>query len=258
MNILNKNFLIRVYTSIFMICFTLLFLYLGSPYVNVFFSLVEVFLIFEWLNLITDKKIYYILYLIIGFFLAMLKFNFLSISFIVTCAFLVWIFSKKEAHRFLLTFGIFYIFGCLYSFITLYEKLSFNAIVWFLSLVWCIDISCYLFGSYFKGPKLLPKVSPNKTWSGLFGGIFIVSIFNSIVIKESIFYIIVFSCLVVCLEQCGDLLESFIKRKIGVKDSSKLIPGHGGILDRLDGLLFLSPIFLMLYIYDNLIFNIFK
>jgi phosphatidate cytidylyltransferase len=91
------------------------------------------------------------------------------------------------------------------------------------------------------GPKLASRISPNKTWSGLCGGIFaagiVGSIYNLVLMHENVIPLIVLSTLLGLLSQGGDLLESWIKRRFDKKDSGSLIPGHGGLFDRVDGLL---------------------
>ena len=105
------------------------------------------------------------------------------------------------------------------------------------------DVGAYLFGTYFGGKKMLISVSPNKTFSGLFGGIFMPTLFALFFYNPHSYLILVFTCIILSLSvQLGDLLVSFLKRKFGVKDSSNLIPGHGGVLDRLDGLFLLITI----------------
>ena len=117
------------------------------------------------------------------------------------------------------------------------------------------DMGGYFFGRMFKGPKLCPKISPNKTWSGFFGGVllanlcvfFIKDFFYPNSISNSGFYLQFWGIeLLVLSAVCGDLLESLFKRHIGVKDMSKLFPGHGGLLDRLDSLLMVSIVFALI------------
>jgi phosphatidate cytidylyltransferase len=108
-------------------------------------------------------------------------------------------------------------------------------------LVIATDVGAYFVGRTVGGPKLWPRVSPNKTWSGLAGGmiasaiaLLLLSTPNSI---GRAIYLIVFGFLVAIIAQAGDLFESRMKRMAGVKDSGRLLPGHGGLFDRLDGLL---------------------
>ncbi len=121
-----------------------------------------------------------------------------------------------------------------------------NVIFLFL-VVWASDISAYLAGRAFGGPKLWPAVSPNKTWSGALGGLLgcmAVGLLAASWLEPG--SVSARAALVAALlgvfTQGGDLLESWIKRRFGVKDSSGLIPGHGGLLDRLDGVLAAAPV----------------
>ena len=105
------------------------------------------------------------------------------------------------------------------------------------------DVGGYVFGKIFKGPKLT-RISPNKTYSGLIGS-FILSIFVTIIFfKEyaDLERIILISFIISIISQIGDLFISYLKRKAKVKDTGKILPGHGGILDRLDGLIFALPL----------------
>ncbi len=112
-----------------------------------------------------------------------------------------------------------------------------------LLMTWSTDISAYFAGSLIGGPKLAPSISPNKTWSGALGGLIFgtlagVFIFSFLYSQNEIHPVTVLTVAIfVILAQFGDLLESWAKRCLGVKDSSNLIPGHGGLLDRLDSLI---------------------
>lgn len=129
---------------------------------------------------------------------------------------------------------------------------NFLPILWLFSVVWACDISAYLVGSVVGGPKLWPRISPNKTWSGLIGGMIGSGITSSIWAvfypQHAIWTYFTLGVIMAVLAQAGDLLESKLKRHFGVKDSGNLIPGHGGVMDRFDGLLFVSP-FVALYFY---------
>ena len=134
-------------------------------------------------------------------------------------------------------------------------------LVFFILLI-CVstDLGGFIFGKIFKGPRLT-KISPNKTYSGVIGSYilsFILTLFyylklKSFYLDKSIFQIITIIFLVSTVSQIGDLLLSYFKRLSNVKDTGKLIPGHGGILDRIDGMIFAFPFF---YVIISL--NIFK
>lgn len=108
---------------------------------------------------------------------------------------------------------------------------------WTLAIVWATDIGAYFSGRTFGGPKLAPVWSPNKTWSGLIGGMIaaeVVGIGLTYVLHVQMRLAVLAGVLAVAA-QMGDLFESQMKRRAGVKDSGKLLPGHGGVMDRLDG-----------------------
>ena len=114
-------------------------------------------------------------------------------------------------------------------------------VMWILFLVWASDCGAYAMGRLIGGPKLAPKISPNKTWAGLVGCVISACIMGALVAQiaqlENFYELVVLSGLIGLVSQMGDLMESAIKRYCGVKDSGNLIPGHGGVLDRVDALL---------------------
>lgn len=114
---------------------------------------------------------------------------------------------------------------------------------WAMALVWACDIGAYFAGRTFGGPKLMPKVSPNKTWAGLLGGVGGAGLFAAILTLWGLdARLAAATPLLAVLAQAGDLYESWLKRRAGVKDSGNLLPGHGGVLDRLDGLVPVAPV----------------
>jgi|TARA_B100001093_G_C26858959_1_gene1028917 phosphatidate cytidylyltransferase len=143
------------------------------------------------------------------------------------------------------------LFFSFYSFYYLREGSNYSLVIllWILLSTFLSDIGGYVFGKIFKGKKL-SKISPNKTYSGAFGSLFLSCLslplinlfqnffFNKLLINfltENFLIITIFISLV-C--QLGDILVSYLKRKINIKDISNILPGHGGILDRIDGLMF--------------------
>jgi phosphatidate cytidylyltransferase len=114
-------------------------------------------------------------------------------------------------------------------------------VLWILATVWATDIAAYAVGRTIGGPRLAPRISPAKTWSGLAGGVVASAIVGCTVgLLTARTHWLAFTVIGVALaivEQAGDLAESYAKRRFGAKDSGSLIPGHGGLLDRLDGML---------------------
>jgi phosphatidate cytidylyltransferase len=128
-------------------------------------------------------------------------------------------------------------------------RLSFSYVPVFMIMMTVIltDTGAYFVGRTIGGLKLAPKISPNKTWSGLVGGIFAAALGLGLLayfysVGGTGRYVILGAALAI-IAQAGDLFESYLKRRAGVKDSGTLIPGHGGILDRIDGLLTAVPFF---------------
>lgn len=121
-----------------------------------------------------------------------------------------------------------------------------EALLFLVAMVWLTDIGAYAFGRAVGGPRLAPSISPGKTWAGAAGGLLLAvagaylgrGYMSSPPLPGALGLAIVLSI----ATQCGDLFESWVKRRFGKKDSGKMIPGHGGILDRVDGLLFAAPV----------------
>ncbi len=120
------------------------------------------------------------------------------------------------------------------------------SIFWLLAVVWATDIGAYAFGRLIGGPKLAPSISPNKTWSGAVGGLVSAVVISSAVAwgfgVQVTFLLGALAGGLSIVSQAGDLFESGLKRHYKVKDSGALIPGHGGVMDRFDGLWFAAPL----------------
>ncbi len=121
---------------------------------------------------------------------------------------------------------------------------------WLFLVVWATDIGAYAFGRTIGGPKIAPSISPSKTWAGLFGGFVFAAIvmvgmssLNIGAFDGHWFGMAMLAVPLVILAQAGDFFESWMKRRAGVKDSGALIPGHGGLFDRVDGLLPVAIVF---------------
>jgi phosphatidate cytidylyltransferase len=118
------------------------------------------------------------------------------------------------------------------------------AMLFIFAVVWGTDILAYFVGRALGGPKLAPKISPGKTWSGAIGGAISGIVAGAALVlatgHDISVWLLSLAFLLSVASQVGDLFESFVKRRFGVKDSSHLIPGHGGVMDRVDGLVFAS------------------
>lgn len=126
------------------------------------------------------------------------------------------------------------------SLLWLARDMGSGAVLWILAVVWATDIGAYTVGRTVGGPKLAPRISPGKTWSGLAGGMVCaaaVGLATARLTGAPLWPLVLLSAALAVVGQAGDLAESSLKRRFGAKDASGLIPGHGGVLDRLDSLL---------------------
>lgn len=204
---MKKEFLKRLLSSIILIPIALFFIIKGSFFFNFFIFICLIITIYEW-HMMSRKNSYYVPGLVL----------------------------------------------LIFSFYTVYSLRNEGDFKFFLLVViTCIatDIGGYIFGKIFKGPKLT-KISPNKTYAGMFGGFFLAIIFTNlffdsfnyfnlgqnIQISKQIFFVVI---LISFVSQIGDLIISFFKRKSKIKNTGRLIPGHGGLLDRIDGMIFAFP-----------------
>ena len=172
---------------------------------------------------------------------------FLSVLFIISSYEWYKIVKKNNIIKFI---GFLCLLISYYSAFNLRENDGFQ--FFFLILLICIftDIGGFIFGNIFKGPKL-SKISPNKTYAGMIGGFFLsilAALFYMTIYLEKIDQIkiqeFLFVLIISLVSQVGDLIISFFKRKAKIKDTGKILPGHGGLLDRLDGIIF---VFLFLF-----------
>jgi phosphatidate cytidylyltransferase len=169
---------------------------------------------------------------------------FSNILIVIVCVFCVYewnkIFNKKN---YIYVLGLIILLFFFLSLIKIYNLQDYNLnFLWLILIAWLTDIGGYIFGKLFGGPKLI-KISPNKTWAGAFGSLilsqfaFLIFFLDSnYILNLNIFY---FQILLSIIGQVGDILMSYIKRINNKKDASNFIPGHGGFLDRTDGLIWI-------------------
>tara|TARA_B100000886_G_C20348268_1_gene459700 strand:- start:178 stop:807 length:630 start_codon:yes stop_codon:yes gene_type:complete len=170
--------------------------------------------------------------------------SYFSIFFIISCLIIAcYEWNRMNKNNYDKIFGFIFLLFAFYSFYDLSIELS---LLIFVILI-CIstDIGGYIFGKTFKGPKIT-KISPNKTYAGMFGGYLLSLVCLSIVTNYiyylgSYFELFLITLLLSTVSQIGDIIVSSFKRKAGVKNTGNLIPGHGGLLDRIDGMIFAVP-----------------
>jgi|TARA_B100000953_G_scaffold4372_1_gene3847 phosphatidate cytidylyltransferase len=160
------------------------------------------------------------------------------------------IFKKKKLSHliliFITTLYLFYFSLSILLFLN-FDNSNKTILLFLLSISISTDIGGYCFGKFFKGKKLT-KISPNKTYSGLIGSL-LISVLVSFIFFRNLDLTINYLAITIILSiisQIGDLLISFLKRKAKIKDTGKFLPGHGGLLDRVDGILFAIPIGLII------------
>ena len=174
---------------------------------------------------------------------------FLSLIFLATS--FEW-FKMTKRKDILRIFGLFFLFFSFFSTIYLRQHIGLNFFLLIITVCICTDTGGYIFGKTFKGPKLT-RVSPKKTYSGVIGSFLISLLFGLFYIRyfgqKSKFlmeidpiFIILLIIFISLVSQIGDLIISYFKRKAKLKDTGKILPGHGGILDRIDGIIFVMPI----------------
>ena len=177
-----------------------------------------------------------------------------SIFFIIFLSLLFFITSYEwvkmcKTNKFIILFGFIFLFFSFYSAYYLRENIGLFFFLFLILICIFTDIGGYVFGKILKGPKLT-KISPNKTYSGVIGGflfslavgLFFLQFTNISFLKndntKSLFAILFISL----ISQLGDLVISYFKRKAKLKDTGNILPGHGGLLDRIDGMIFVIPI----------------
>ena len=201
-----------------------------------------------------QKRIFSSFILIPLSFFFIIKGSFLFNFFLLICLFISFFewFSMSKRKNYHL-FGYIFLSFAFYSAYSLRNNFADESLIFFLLIViTCIstDIGGYVFGKIFKGPKLI-KISPKKTYSGMIGGYLLSIIFINIFFYYSnLFYdgiaffsskTLIIILLISTVSQIGDITVSYFKRLSNIKDTGKIIPGHGGLLDRLDGMIFAFP-----------------
>ena len=174
---------------------------------------------------------------------------FLSLIFLVTSFEWFKMTKKKDLIK---IFGLFFLFFSFYSAVYLRQYIGLNFFIFLIIICIFTDTGGYIFGKLFKGPRLT-KVSPKKTYSGVLGSFLISLLFgltyikylgqkSKILLETDSIFIILLILFISLVSQIGDLIISYFKRKAKLKDTGKILPGHGGFLDRIDGIIFVMPI----------------
>lgn len=223
---LNKNFFLRVISSVVLTSVMAFCLLKNTFTFSLLILLISIVSYFEWFSIVSNKL------------------------------------ADQDPNRYtkyLMFWGILGLIAILPSsaaFLCLRYINGIHSIIYLVLTVAATDVGAYFFGRLIGGPKLAPSISPGKTLSGAIFGILSAMGVASILFVFKYFseilylHLMIITVIISVSSQIGDLMESAFKRHFGVKDSSNLIPGHGGFLDRIDGFLISAPIFLIMYFLD--------
>jgi phosphatidate cytidylyltransferase len=256
----TTNLRLRMISAAFMAPVALLAVYLGGiAYAAVITAAVTIGL-YEWMRIISPKMHPQLIGVACSFLVVVLACGVLISPFggaVLGLCFtaLLFLISKKHCPESsgLIALGLPYMGGSGLALLALRSTPGYGgaAFMFFLlAVVWGMDIGGFGAGCLIGGPKLAPGISPKKTWAGFFGGIVLATILGYSV--AALFHArlpgvtLVVAPVLAAVAQLGDLFESYFKRRSGVKESGDLIPGHGGVLDRIDGLVF-AGIFAFLF-----------
>lgn len=248
-NILYSNiFLLRIITSFVLAIVSLTAIIYSGLFLIFVISILVILMSFEWIK-ITEKNLnnnLFVLKIFSNLFCFYLSFYNLYLGLflvLLSSIFYTLFFQSNIKSRFYVFVGPIYLcvpIILLYK-IRLEHTYGIEILLWCVLITWTTDIFSYIGGKAIGGYKLCKSISPNKTWSGLIVGIFSSLMLTIIILRYFDLYtnsIMLWSLLLSISVQLGDLFESLIKRKHDIKDSGKILPGHGGVLDRVDGLLF--------------------
>lgn len=248
----------RILSALVLIPAALAGLYFGEGIWAALVSVCAVALAYEWAQMVCDEGDSRVLPTVMMFgvlgalVVAYFYRTVFGLVFAVGVAgpFMLWGIVTYERSRFWVGFGILYL--ALASIALYWLRVQtvpsgFVLVLFLLLVVWTSDIGAYFAGRGIGGPKIFPSISPNKTWSGSIGGVIAATLCTALLkpsfgLNGSHLGLAVAAIGLSCVSQAGDAFESALKRKFDIKDSGNIIPGHGGVLDRLDALLLAAPV----------------
>jgi phosphatidate cytidylyltransferase len=242
-----SNLTLRIISSVVLVPLALAAAYIGGPLFLAFWTVAALIVLWEWDTLVCDEDrntVAAVGLVALAGAAAMLAVGRMgtAVTLVVLGLFGVATLATS-ARRAWCSAGLVYASALLLATVALRgdDAWGFAAIVFVFVVVWLTDIAAYFAGRAFGGPKLAPSISPNKTWSGAIGGTLAGTLGGILAARPfgagglAALGAVAFALSVI--SQAGDLLESAIKRRFGAKDAGGLIPGHGGLMDRLDGFL---------------------
>ena len=249
----SGNLRLRIFSALVLASPFVIAAYYGRPWFDLFVWSIGVLMIWEWSKIAMDEEKYFVgwfaigavVVVLVGYYLSPLTAVALAAVGAAVCGLVG---RRNSGSRWIwlaIGIAIISIFCVSFLWIRDFPESGRTLMIWLIFAVWFTDTGGYLFGRTFGGPKLAPTISPNKTWVGLVGGVLLAAIWSFIWLSEisgiANGVSVGAGIVTAILAQIGDLGVSKFKRRFGVKDSSALIPGHGGVLDRTDGLLLAAP-----------------
>lgn len=254
----------RIIFGLALLPFPILALYFGTPWFELFAALVLSVMGWEWEKMVLNRfGVCGMAMAVCGvcavFLLDIMPLVAWSIPAIATLALYYTVRLQNVERPKLYAFGMIYSAYPMMAIAYLLQNYGFVSAIWLFGVVWTMDSGAYVFGKMIGGPKLAPRISPKKTWAGLIGGMLTAALWGGACAwfteNPDVYPLMLASAVFGAVSQGGDLFESWIKRSLDVKDSSNLIPGHGGIFDRMDALLALAPIVVLFIMYGFSFFN---
>lgn len=259
---LPKNLLQRVVSALVLALPAIGAIHFGEPFFNLFIAILGILMAWEWSRLCQGsfQTGGIVLALFIGAIPTLPLFGLsLQEAILIAPVFCALLFAlaKRSQGRLFFSLGVIYLALpiCAFIFLRNHAQSGVEFVYWLAFVVVATDTGGYAFGLTIGGPKMAPRISPKKTWAGLLGGMFCAGL-SGIAISmifdwNAPFVIAALSASLAVIAQMGDLFESHIKRTFDVKDSSNIIPGHGGVLDRMDGMLTAGAAFAGLILISN-------
>ena len=257
----KNNLLMRVLSALVMLPIAIYVILSGGLPFFFLVSLLTILILSEW-NGICENKPVSLLVGVEAVCALLLLYSIIMGSPYLTLSFICSLVSVIAAAYFVKANVKWALTGFLYAFLPSAAFLMINenvggiVVLWMMIIIWAMDIGAYFVGKNVGGPKMSPKISPNKTWSGLIGGTVAAILLGGgfgyymnsaeIPLFNDATILLILSGLLGVLSQIGDLAESAVKRTFSVKDSGSIIPGHGGVMDRVDGVLFVAPAVLLI------------
>lgn len=257
----------RIIYGLALLPFPVLALYFGTPWFELFAALVLSVMGWEWEKMVLNRfSVTGMTMAVCGICSVFLLDVFPELAWTIPAVASVALYCvvrrQGVERKTLYAFGMLYSAYPMLAITYLLQNYGFESAIWLFGLVWAMDSGAYLFGRLIGGPKLMPKISPKKTWAGLIGGMLTSALWGAACAfyygfdAHDMYFLMLASAVFGAISQGGDLFESSIKRSLNVKDSSNLIPGHGGIFDRMDALLAVAPVVVLFVMYGFSFFNV--